>query len=403
MESEERREVQWSFQNDELVFQPYSAEDSHQLELWYQSGTSGELKIGKFSYSFDFTAMTQCNTRTGNVRKIKRSPNEEEMTPTTTCKPHSPVIVTLRGPREGVDKTLTLLQAQLDSCLSNDQIKLLYSSRELEISLYKLATQHNIQLDIQPRKEHKVAVLYGMSHLVKDALSEMQKCLITHMETSSGTKVHKPKEWQPQNRTTELFNVPSHSTEHTHVVGKLTATMANVNIVSVQRVQNQYLWERFIHHKGMIEQMNGRQANEMELFHGTSNNDPQQIYDSKEGFDMRFSASGMWGQANYFAVNANYSNSYAYCLKNGQKQMFLAKVLTGASQTCPSNRSLRMPPERPYYVTAASSDVQLSQIRYDTVNGTTGGSTVYMTYDNLKAYPAYLITYEDRSSRFSFF
>ena len=83
--------------------------------------------------------------------------------------------------------------------------------------------------------------------------------------------------------------------------------------------------------------------------------------------------------------------------------MFLAKVLTGASQTCQSNRSLRMPPERPSFATAASIGVQLSQVRYDTVNGTTGGSTVYMTYDNLKAYPAYLITYEDRSSRFSFF
>ena len=403
LESEERREVQWSFQNDELVFQPYSAEDSHQLELWYQRETSGELKIGKFSYSFDFTAMTQCNTHTGKVRKIKRSQNEEEMTPTTACKPHSPVIVTLRGPREGVDKTLTLLQAQLDSCLSNEQIKLLSSSRELEISLHEVATHHNIQLDIQPRKEGKVAVLRGVSHLVKDALSEMQKCLITHMETSTGTKVQKPKEWQPQNRTTELFNVPSHSTEYTRVVGKFTATMSNVNMVSVQRVQNQYLWEKFEHHKGMIEQKNGGQANEMELFHGTSNNDPQQIYDSEEGFDMRFSASGMWGQANYFAVNASYSNSYAYCLKNGQKQMFLAKVLTGASQTCQSNRSLRMPPERPSYATAASSDVQLSQIRYDTVNGTTGGSTVYMTYDNLKAYPAYLITYENRSARFSFF
>ena len=73
------------FKNDELVFQPYLVEDSHQLELWYQRETSGELKIGKFSYSFDFTAMTQCNTRTGKVRKIKRSQNEEEMTPTTAC------------------------------------------------------------------------------------------------------------------------------------------------------------------------------------------------------------------------------------------------------------------------------------------------------------------------------
>ena len=95
-------------------------------------------------------------------------------------------------------------------------------------------------------------------------------------------------EWQAQSRTTELFNVPSHSTEYTRVIGKFTATMPNVNIVSVQRVQNQYLLEKFIHHKGMIEQKNGGQ---LELFHGTRGNNLQLIYDSEEGFDMRFSAS----------------------------------------------------------------------------------------------------------------
>ena len=31
--------------------------------------------------------------------------------------------------------------------------------------------------------------------------------------------------------------------------------------------------------------------------------------------------------------------------------------------------------------------------RYDSVSGDTGGSKVYITYDNDKAYPAYLITY----------
>ena len=47
---------------------------------------------------------------------------------------------------------------------------------------------------------------------------------------------------------------------------------------------------------------------------------------------MRFSAKGMWGEANYFAVNASYSNSYAHSNGiAGQRQMFLAKVLTGDS------------------------------------------------------------------------
>ena len=31
------------------------------------------------------------------------------------------------------------------------------------------------------------------------------------------------------------------------------------------------------------------------LYHGTSKTDPQSIYDSEEGFDIRFSNVGMWG------------------------------------------------------------------------------------------------------------
>ena len=41
------------------------------------------------------------------------------------------------------------------------------------------------------------------------------------------------------------------------------------------------------------------------------------IYSGEEGFDMRFSADGMWGRANYFAVNSVYSNAYAYAVPGG--------------------------------------------------------------------------------------
>ena len=89
----------------------------------------------------------------------------------------------------------------MDSCLSNKKliIKHLSSSRELEVSLQKVTTHYNTQSG----KEGKVAVLYGVSHFVKD---EMWECLIIHMK-GSGTKVQIPREGQPQSCTTELFNV----------------------------------------------------------------------------------------------------------------------------------------------------------------------------------------------------
>ena len=105
---------------------------------------------------------------------------------------------------------------------------------------------------------------------------------------------------------------------------------------------------------------------------------------------MRYSSPGMWGLANYFAANASYSDRYAYSRAGGYKEMFMVKVLTGDSYSSPSNQSLRMPPEKPV---AVSGNLQFAKAHYDTVTGTTHGCQVFMTYDNDKAYPAYLIQY----------
>jgi len=163
-------------------------------------------------------------------------------------------------------------------------------------------------------------------------------------------------------------------------------------IVQINRIQNTWLWENYVMHKKRLDLKNDGIINEKELFHGTRGNDPKFIYEGENGFDMRFSASGMWGQANYFAVNASYSHGYAHPTSDGYREMFLVKVLTGDSYNCSSNSALRMPPVK-QTIASGTSKVQLAQMRYDTVTGTTGGSQVFMTYDNDKAYPAYLIKY----------
>ena len=54
------------------------------------------------------------------------------------------------------------------------------------------------------------------------------------------------------------------------------------------------------------------------ISHRTQGNNPKLIYESKEGFDMRFSERGKWGTANYFAQNGSYSNRYAHMAHAGQ-------------------------------------------------------------------------------------
>ena len=114
----------------------------------------------------------------------------------------------------------------------------------------------------------------------------------------------------------------------------------------------------------------------MELFHGSSSTAPEEIYKSEEGFNMRFSQKGMWGQGNYLAESAKYSCSYAYenpsysslylRTHSSAKQMFLTKVLTGDSYYSSSDPLLRMPPYKP--------SISSEKTCYDTVNGETRGS-----------------------------
>jgi len=65
-------------------------------------------------------------------------------------------------------------------------------------------------------------------------------------------------------------------------------------------------------------------TNEKELFHGTSSTPPEKIFRSEQGFDFRFCSRGMWGTGAYFAVNASYSNNYAYTIA-ARKQIILAQ------------------------------------------------------------------------------
>jgi len=157
--------------------------------------------------------------------------------------------------------------------------------------------------------------------------------------------------------------------------------------------------------------------------------------------DMRLSTAGMWGQGMYFAERAEYSDRYAHrpgmqqavghggCFSfgasfggvsfgpsapplpvsvgggggggggfnfsqppsnfvqshdetNGVKELILAEVLVGESCETQPDRSLRRPPVKTG-----------THLRYDSVNGLTGGSRVYVTYENGTARPVYLVSY----------
>ena len=179
------------------------------------------------------------------------------------------------------------------------------------------------------------------------------------------------------------------SEEYERVRRQFLLTLPKVNILKVERVQNKVVWRNYRHRGKMMKEFNKSHLLEELLFHGTGNNEPENIYNGGEGFDTRFSSSGMWGRGNYFAVNSLYSNSYAFKTNAGTRKMFAAWVLTGNSVNLGPDGSLTKPPLVSNPVGSSTS----IQRRYDSVNGTTGGTCVYITYNNDHAYPAYLITY----------
>ena len=204
----------------------------------------------------------------------------------------------------------------------------------------------------------------------------------------------KPEEWEPQANPIELKNVTEGSLEWNKILKRVKETMLNVELVSIQRIQNEFLWEKYSQHKERMSYKGSASVNEMTLYHGSSSTAPEEIYRSEEGFDMRFSHQGMWGRGNYFAKDARYSCSYAYEISDSKglitsqgkvKQIFLAMVLTGDSCVSSPDKNLRIPPYKP----STSSE----KICYDTVNGVSAGSRIYITYSNDKAYPLYLISF----------
>ena len=177
--------------------------------------------------------------------------------------------------------------------------------------------------------------------------------------------------------------------EFERVAASFCQTLPNKNVVRIERIQNRVLWKKYVDKSRQMYQFGNGILNELLLFHGSRSHNPEEIYKGDASFDMRFSNEGMWGKGNYFAVNASYSDLFAFKVFTAAmpfKKMLAAWVLTGNSYQSPPH-NFQYPP----FLGDTSEDGV--KRKYDSVNGTTGGSKVYITYDNSLAYPAYLITY----------
>ena len=90
------------------------------------------------------------------------------------------------------------------------------------------------------------------------------------------------------------------------------------------------------------------------------------------------------GLGSYFHKNASYSDSYAKPDSNGQKRMFVARVLVG-SFTRGSGQLRRPPPKNP---------AKPLEDFYDSCVDDTSNPRIYVVFENNQVYPEYIITYK---------
>ena len=373
----EKRQLQatWRYENDEGHWDLYTEQQSQTIESMWKAKTPSVLRIGKWEYKFDFdsTPMIQINVTTNRSRPISRIGCETIWH--LSCKIDKSLL--LVGPKQNLDKAKKEIDDFLKSNLVVEDISL--TSALPSDLMHDIRKKYDVEVsDLTPNK----VVLKGLSNNVMRATMEVKELLLR--DYTKGTTMLYPVEWEPQNDELELKLLSSGTPEWSKVSLQLHATLPSAKIIKIERVQNKWLWEKYGQHSERMKKKNGGMINEKMLFHGTRNNSPCSIYQDEEGFDMRFSNAGMWGNGNYFAVNASYSDGYAHQLSDGTKQIFLAKVLTGDSIQLESNNTLRMPPIK---------DFSKGIVRYDTVTGYTKGSQVFIAYSNDKAYPFYLISY----------
>ena len=402
---------QWYWQDDNGHMQPYSPSEAAAIETIRQRhGTGNLLTINGQNYMFDFDKKVQVNSSTGHRRRIECRTGQQSAAAAASMSYEcasapslvlsnpsrvapSSMVITVKGCKEDVQAAAGKIEEHMKELCGSEVLQFSKKyAQKMERYLEDISARLHVQVHFTDaaKSGNRAANLTGWKVSVRKVVEEGRKTLIELMQTEVKEDVSRPLEWEGDDSSTGLLlkEVTPTSYEFTKVLNLMQRTLPNARITKLERIQNEWLWTRYSQHRELIKKKNQGKAQELDLFHGTRTNPPDCIYTGEEGFDMRFSAQGMWGMGNYFAVNASYSHDYAHTLARGYLQIFLVRVVVGASYNCPSNRSLRMPPEK-----QSKTTTMFGVERYDSVSGTTKGSKVYIIYDNLKAYPFYLITY----------
>uniref|UniRef100_A0A3P9AY49 Poly [ADP-ribose] polymerase n=1 Tax=Maylandia zebra TaxID=106582 RepID=A0A3P9AY49_9CICH len=181
----------------------------------------------------------------------------------------------------------------------------------------------------------------------------------------------------------KLFALTPGAQEYDNVEQELTKNRLHVNIISIERVQNPTLWQNYQILKKQMEAKNKHKNNEKLLFHGTRATSVDLIND--KGFNRSYAGTNVGaaiGKGSYFAVDPSYSaRGYARPDTKGHKRIYQARVLVGNYTN--GRSGMITPPAK----SGNASDL------YDSVTDNTTNPTMFIVFNDIQAYPEYLITF----------
>uniref|UniRef100_A0A8D0HJ09 Poly [ADP-ribose] polymerase n=1 Tax=Sphenodon punctatus TaxID=8508 RepID=A0A8D0HJ09_SPHPU len=194
-----------------------------------------------------------------------------------------------------------------------------------------------------------------------------------------------PKEWSDvKPGLVQAVELNPEMKAYQEVKTKFLQTCKNYKIQKIERIQNPYFWQTYQIKKQEMDTKNGHTNNEMCLFHGTSAGSLSII--NNKGFNRSYAGlnAAVYGNGTYFAVNANYSAQDTYSKPDaaGKKYMYLARVLVG--EYCVGKTGLITPPPK--------SNTNTTDL-FDSVTDSTTHPSMFVTFNDIQAYPEYLITF----------
>uniref|UniRef100_A0A6B2L0Q2 Poly [ADP-ribose] polymerase n=1 Tax=Arcella intermedia TaxID=1963864 RepID=A0A6B2L0Q2_9EUKA len=174
------------------------------------------------------------------------------------------------------------------------------------------------------------------------------------------------------------------------LTGSKTELIPTNKITKIEKIVNPKLREQWEFLLEKIKRDNNDNNKNIEytklLWHGSGTLPPPVIYqDVHYGWKINYSsAKNLWGPGLYFGEDAQYCHKYVY-RTGGRRQIFLAEVIIGDDIISLEDDTIREP--------WMKDD---GKTRYDSVCGVRHEkSWIWVVYASGRAYPCYLLEYED--------